>query len=307
MINRNYRQKDLKLLWAKSGGICAFDECKQDVILHKTNDIIGNISHIIAHSENGPRGDVNYSEELLNSYENLILLCPTHHSIVDTDYTNYSVDRLKDMKSKHEEWVRSRLSYGDPWKADISQLYYINIPRLAILAAIYGVEVDLSIIDKFYSLHSLGWELNQIMLVFKNLIEDINIKVNSIDSISELSDKYIGITVAFNHRFRTKNVPGLDDYNAGKFSMKGNISLDPHIYISINGFRVTLTIDPRWITTCTAFCSFRPSGGAGSFAGLCTIKQIDYDNKEIIATPLIIGIPKSPFDELLNGCFNGNL
>lgn len=40
-----------------------------------------------------------------NSYTNLILLCPTCHTIVDKDEAKYTVERLRAIKSAHENKV----------------------------------------------------------------------------------------------------------------------------------------------------------------------------------------------------------
>ena len=57
-----------------------------------------------------------------------------------------------------------------------------------------------------------------------------------------------------------------------------------------------LTIDPRWITTMTAFVLFKRSGGQSRFAGLARITKVDYENNLMLGTPLAVGIPRGPLD-----------
>jgi len=120
-------------LWADSLGICAYPECCQELICNTEEDIIGHICHIVAKKPTGPRGDSNYPAERLDDYDNLILLCPTHHTIVDKNVEKYTIAKLKEMKSTHYTTIKQQLQTGSPWKLNISQIYYLNIPRLASL------------------------------------------------------------------------------------------------------------------------------------------------------------------------------
>ncbi len=63
---------------------------------------IGQIAHIIAHADNplAPRYVEGRSGD--NSYNNLILLCPTHHAEIDTDTIKYTIDELRRLKALHE-------------------------------------------------------------------------------------------------------------------------------------------------------------------------------------------------------------
>lgn len=42
-----------------------------------------------------------------NEHTNLVLLCPTHHKVVDSQPNTYGVTELKAMKAEHEERIRS--------------------------------------------------------------------------------------------------------------------------------------------------------------------------------------------------------
>lgn len=179
--------------------------------------------------------------------------------------------------------------------ASTSQLYYVNVPRLAILSAIQGFELELSFLDNYKSLHSIGGKLYELLLALEKVLNRIELNAFNIQDILLDSD-YIGLTLFFNDNFRTKNILDLNNYTSKNSVLIGDINKDPYIYHKYNDFTLHLSIDPRWITTTTAFANFRPSGGIGRFAGFCTIKQVDIENKVIFATPLIIGIPKSPFE-----------
>jgi hypothetical protein len=90
----------LKRLFAVSGNRCAFPKCECHLVLEDT--LIGEVCHIRAASDGGPRADSSQSSEQRHGYENLILLCANHHKVVDDDTEAYTVDRLVKMKKDHE-------------------------------------------------------------------------------------------------------------------------------------------------------------------------------------------------------------
>jgi|GEM_PF-378924 len=104
--------KNRKILWGRSGNKCAI--CKHELVVNATqNDdesIVGDECHIVSGRQNGPRYDPTYEQEKLDSYENLILLCRVHHKMVDDQAETYTADILRQMKTKHENWVAERLN-----------------------------------------------------------------------------------------------------------------------------------------------------------------------------------------------------
>jgi hypothetical protein len=44
-----------------------------------------------------------------NHPANLLLLCGNHHKLVDTSVSDFSVDRLLEIKQAHEDWVKNSL------------------------------------------------------------------------------------------------------------------------------------------------------------------------------------------------------
>ena len=97
--------KDLKKLWGRSAGRCSI--CHQQVLplIDDNVDVIGDMAHIIAYKKDGARGDENVEHD--NSYENLILLCPTCHRIVDHNPEKYSKEELLRKKQSWESIVES--------------------------------------------------------------------------------------------------------------------------------------------------------------------------------------------------------
>ena len=60
------------------------------------------LAHIIAQSDRGPRGTHILDVTERDDYENIILLCPNCHSLIDKNPTHFSVDLLYEWKAKHE-------------------------------------------------------------------------------------------------------------------------------------------------------------------------------------------------------------
>lgn len=114
-----------KILWGRSGNRCAFPGCNQE--LHQADEtsstVIGQECHIEAQSEDGPRFNPALSEKQIDSFENLILMCPIHHRIIDENPEKYTVAALKKMKAGHEDRVRRALED----KSEFDDLYYMSI------------------------------------------------------------------------------------------------------------------------------------------------------------------------------------
>jgi hypothetical protein len=106
--------KTRKVLWGRSGNRCAM--CQGLLVEGATpkddESVIGDECHIVSGRPGGPRFDKTFPVELLDDYENLILLCRVHHKVVDDQCETYLANRLLDLKKKHETWVSSSLSRG---------------------------------------------------------------------------------------------------------------------------------------------------------------------------------------------------
>jgi hypothetical protein len=92
--------------------MCCHPLCRKKLDIPATDKdesaTFGEVAHIIAHSEGGPRGNSPGLTVLdLNRYPNLILLCANHHAEVDAQENTYTVDVLRSWKTEHEAWVDS--------------------------------------------------------------------------------------------------------------------------------------------------------------------------------------------------------
>src|SRR5438309_925288 len=112
--------KELVFLWARAAGMCSHPDCKRRLVMDPSGDddrvSIGHAAHIIARSENGPRG---IRAAALNRYENLILLCPTCHNTIDLQPGIHPPELLQTWKAEHESWIFHVTSPAQttPWTA----------------------------------------------------------------------------------------------------------------------------------------------------------------------------------------------
>jgi hypothetical protein len=147
-----------KTLWARSSDLCAFPGCHQQL----TEDLrdegskkieaagipLGEEAHIVSGSHDGPRYDESYPAEKIDTYENLILLCPTHHRLIDKkNGMGFSADTLRRMKADQETAQRSRKSGQE------KRLEEIEIRTLAMIET----WVEKADLDQW---ESFTWKLN---------------------------------------------------------------------------------------------------------------------------------------------------
>src|SRR2546427_94615 len=94
---------DTKLLWGRAAGRCSKPRCGDHVTRYAVRGedyLVGEMAHMIAQARHGPRGDGEGGDD---SYDNLILLCPTHHREVDkAPDDEFPVELLREWKAKHE-------------------------------------------------------------------------------------------------------------------------------------------------------------------------------------------------------------
>lgn len=109
-------QKSVKILWAAAGGRCAFPGCWERLCYHEAKEvapyILGEMAHICGEQPTSNRHDANQSQAQRDSYQNLILMCPTHHTLIDRkeNESRYPADALLQMKADHEARVLERMN-----------------------------------------------------------------------------------------------------------------------------------------------------------------------------------------------------
>lgn len=112
----------IKRLFAVSRNGCAFPRCTVPIVDAASGKVTGRICHIKARQPGGPRYDESQSETERHAFENLILLCPIHHDVIDSDLASYTVERLTAMKREHEAGQPSQ----EPTDEIVSQLILVS-------------------------------------------------------------------------------------------------------------------------------------------------------------------------------------
>ncbi|MFE2711936.1 HNH endonuclease signature motif containing protein [Streptomyces mirabilis] len=113
-MGRSYSEKTIKLLFG-SASRCAYPECAEPLVFKDRGrlTVVAQVAHIRSEKLNGPRHDTDYDEALLNSFENLLLLCGKHHPPVDQHESVYSVEELEDWKAAQTAQTGRFLSDGE--------------------------------------------------------------------------------------------------------------------------------------------------------------------------------------------------
>jgi len=111
MPNRPSIPDNIKLkLWVLSGGRCEFPGCNEYIWrdgLTLKEDNFAHMAHITAFSPDGPRGDIELSEEMAKDFDNLMLVCVKHSKLIDgRNHGDYLKEDLQGYKKAHEDRIR---------------------------------------------------------------------------------------------------------------------------------------------------------------------------------------------------------
>jgi hypothetical protein len=71
------------------------------------NILLGEMAHVIGRKPKGPRGSTKYGT--VDTYENLILLCPACHTLVDKAPRDFPATLLRKWKADWESHVKHQL------------------------------------------------------------------------------------------------------------------------------------------------------------------------------------------------------
>jgi hypothetical protein len=96
----------LKSLGAVCGNVCAFPGCPAPIHDFEHGKLVGQVCHIEAESENGPRYNSEQTDDERHHFNNLMFMCGPHHAVIDdpdpANLQKYSVAVLQGFKRDHE-------------------------------------------------------------------------------------------------------------------------------------------------------------------------------------------------------------
>lgn len=151
-------------LFVRAGGRCEFDGCNKYLLEHHLTLTEGNfaqVAHVVAFKVAGPRGREGLRPQKINDVQNLMLLCPECHKLIDDNPADYSLNTLREYKERHESRIRHVTGLGPDLKTSILMLkanigkQTVSIPFNQITEAIapryplsrHGTLIDLTAIE----------------------------------------------------------------------------------------------------------------------------------------------------------------
>lgn len=151
-------------LFVVAGGRCQFDGCPHYLVEHHLTHkrgIFAEMAHIVAFSQKGPRGDVTDRPEDINNVDNLMLLCPTCHKLIDDNPDEHPREQLEAFKRDNEERIFRLTSMAPDRKTTVviitskiggqavrispAEINEAIAPRHAVTRG--GIHIDLSAFD----------------------------------------------------------------------------------------------------------------------------------------------------------------
>lgn len=111
---RSYSQLTIKQLFLTSGHHCAYPGCTAAIVefTDAGPTVLGFIAHIEGSSDDGPRANPSLTPAERDSYENLLVLCGHHHTLVDKIDSEFPVEMLREWKRVAEQVTAEKLSIG---------------------------------------------------------------------------------------------------------------------------------------------------------------------------------------------------
>lgn len=178
---------DTKILWGRAGGRCSKPGCGEDLtaLVHTGRYIVGEMAHVIGSKPTAARGTPQGGED---TYDNLILLCPTHHTHIDkAPEGTYPVELLHEWKRSHEEILSQA---GKTTKCENFEKLRTAIARLLIsnksIFDSYGPRSAIAQSDPTSNAYLL-WELRRIDRILPNNQKILNVIDANIDLVSDMS------------------------------------------------------------------------------------------------------------------------
>lgn len=152
MGRKKIPKKTQNMLWIKAGARCEMPGCNKYLIESDTAPIPfngSNIAHIVADSEDGPRGNKE-SERLAEDINNLMLMCPACHAEIDKkeNFEFYTVELLTRFKKEHEERIKLLTAIKNEQDSQVIT-YYSDIAQTANMFT--NNRIKNTILPEYYS------------------------------------------------------------------------------------------------------------------------------------------------------------
>jgi hypothetical protein len=132
-------------LFADSGGYCQNPNCLTSLFreIGDRQIHIAEMAHVFSASNIGPRANERLSEEERGAYENLILLCPNCHTIIDKAEEEYSDSTILEWKCAHRKKIAEQFSVIEyPSRNSVRSVIQPKLQENRAIFLRYGPETD---------------------------------------------------------------------------------------------------------------------------------------------------------------------
>jgi len=150
------RQKTVKRLFAVSDNQCYFPNCNTPLVDEESGTVTGEICHIKGKKQGSPRYDPKQSDEERHGFDNLLLMCPLHHKVIDDDPDSYTVSRLENIKKNHEQ---SNIGGEEP-SDNITNLFILNVTDNQLKNLFPNEELDFNQIFRMVIVYNEDLRMN---------------------------------------------------------------------------------------------------------------------------------------------------
>jgi hypothetical protein len=221
-MKKTVPRRQLKILWGKSGNRCAI--CKKPLVEESESEIfpIGENAHIQGENPTSSRYNPSMTDEERYNYDNLILLCPLCHTIIDNDLKKYTIEYLKQIKSDHEKWVKDSL------KSDILEISFAEIDVIIkyLVSTPIEVQQNFTIVPLTEKIHknSLSTDIEKLIIMGMTQVKQVSdyLKRNPDPEFAErLRAGFVGKYISL----KNKNISG-DELFYELLSFASNNSID---------------------------------------------------------------------------------
>lgn len=169
-------------------------------------------------------------------------------------------------------------------------LSYINIPRADMYSVVNSIPLPQFEFGDAISIRDLGIHAGQLMGRYTALMNREELYANILGDKTSLEDLSVG-SYWFSQEavFRSKRVRDKPVKNIYDLWQKQECI----IYRKMRDWKLICLIDPRWITTNTAFVTL--SSGSLNTLGLFHVNSVDEKTKVALTSPLMLGAPDRGF------------
>jgi HNH endonuclease len=202
---------DTKLLWGRAAGRCSRPDCRVDLTrsFKDQHYIVGEQAHVVGQSPAGPRAITQGGED---SYENMILLCPTCHTEIDKKPALFPIDVLQQWKKDHEEEVagygaNKRLVSSEELTREIRMLLDVNYAFFKE----YGPQSKIALANPISNAYDL-WEVGRAITIVPNNTAILNLAQSNADLLTQPQRTALPAFIAHAEGFSRHVFNRLDHY-----------------------------------------------------------------------------------------------